>query len=341
MTTKVRIAAVGDILMWQKQIDSAQISGTNRYSFDGMFKEVASYLRKADLTIGNLETTFSGRERLYERKNPKTQYPMFNCPDELAGSLKRVGFDVLTTANNHCMDRSESGLRRTLQVLDSNEIKHTGTFRSVEESRKPLIIKVNGIKIGILAYTYGTNYLPVPQSWMVNRIHDKKMKAEISYLKSRVDLVIIALHFGREFRHSPGYGQRTLVDNLLDWGADIILGSHPHVLQPMYVKDNKKLVIYSLGNFISDRMRNNIDTESSIILCITVMKDINGKVRFSRVSYIPTWVHRYYLGKKIKFRVLPIRFFLNYPDRYITKKDLDTMNRVWVRTTKLIKGRAK
>ncbi|MBO8162907.1 MAG: CapA family protein [Brevibacillus sp.] len=348
MTTRVKIAAVGDILMWRRQIHSARMGKEQRYSFDEMFREVAPYLQSADLTIGNLETTLSGRESRYQRTNPKTGWPMFNCPDELAGALKRAGFDVLTTANNHCMDRGVQGLKRTLRVLDQHQLAHTGTFRTREEAQSFLVKEVNGIKFGILAYTYGTNRIPVPKSkpWLVNRIRKNKIIHDLKRLRPNVDVIIVALHFGQEFKRHPNASQRALVRALFQHGADIILGAHPHVLQPMYVKQmenavglKKKFVIYSLGNFISDRMLNSLHADSGVIVNINVEKNNQGQVRISDVHYVPTWVHKPVRQGKLRFCVLPIRSALVNPSLALSQRDRRTMRRVWKNTTSHLKGK--
>ncbi len=159
---------------------------------------------------------------------------MFNCPNELAGTLKRAGLHVLTTANNHCMDRGVNGLKRTLQVLDQHQLYHTGTFRNPAEASKPLILNVKGIKIVILSYTYGTNYIPIPKNSpsIVNLIHPPKIVHDIHIVQPNVDVVIVSLHFGREFHRYPSDFQKGLVELLWKNGADIILGAHPHVIQP-------------------------------------------------------------------------------------------------------------
>lgn len=336
MTANIEIAAVGDILMWQKQISSAKIPNQNQYTFDSMFQHVAPYLKKADLTIANLETTFSGRETTYQTHHRKTGYPMLNCPDELASTLKRSGFDVLTTANNHCMDRGVRGLKRTLNILDRHGIAHTGTFSTKDAAGNGLIQEVKGIRVGILAYTYGTNHIPVPsdQPWLVNRIHESKIIREIRALKQRqADLVIAALHFGKEFYRYPDPKQTELVAKLMANGADIILGAHPHVLQPIVFRNNR-FAIYSLGNFISEKMWNIQHTLSSIILYLTVEKNDQGVTRVTGYRYIPTWVHRMHTLAGTKYRVLPIRQFLKNPDNKLSTGDLQTMRRVLASTTR-------
>jgi len=293
MTQVITIAAVGDILMWERQIAAARV-GRNRYSFDAMFAHLTPYLHRADLTIGNLETPLAGRERRYQIGTARRGFPRFNCPDELAATLKRTGFNVLTTANNHCLDRGVKGLTRTLDVLDRHEIAHTGTFRTQEESKRHLILEKNGIKVGIVAYTYGTNKQSVPISlhWMVNMIDTNKMMQDIAALRPLVDLVVVCPHFGREFSHAVTPQQRTLVTHLFHAGADLILGAHPHVIQPVEIRKTplpngtvkQQVVAYSLGNCISERITIFPHTECGAMLYLTVQKDEEGNTRILHVS---------------------------------------------------------
>ncbi|OEF96673.1 CapA family protein [Desulfuribacillus alkaliarsenatis] len=341
--TTINIAAVGDILMWRPQINAARANGGS-YSFDKMFKEVMPELKNADLTIGNLETTLSGPEFPHFRINPKTKYPMFNCPDELASTLKRVGFDILTTANNHCMDCGITGLNRTLDILDKHSLMHTGTYRTANEARKDLIVNVKGIKIGILSYTYGTNFIPVPEDrkWAVNSIYYPKLNKDIKRLKNKSDLVIVCLHFGREFYRYPSDKQKKTVEKTLEYGADIILGCHPHVLQPIvFHKQKNKLVIYSLGNFISQKMLNNKHSERALILKIQVKKDDNNNVTVADYSYLPTWVQERAVNGKKVYRVLPVKRFLDKPDTFISKTDSESLKQAWKSITSHIKGKAR
>lgn len=338
----VTIAAVGDILMWKPQIDSAKITETN-YNFDTVFKEVAPYLKDADLTIGNLETTLSGKKSPYFQRNPKTKYPMFNCPDELAHTLKKVGFDVLTTANNHCMDCGIDGLKRTLNVLDKVGIQHTGTFRTFKEAKEDLIVRVKGINFGILAYTYGTNLIPVPKDemWAVNRIRISKMLKDLKRIKKKSDITIVAVHFGREFHRYPSEKQKEVVKVLLANGADIILGCHPHVLQPIYFYKKKRngkgnpnqFVIYSMGNFISQKMWKNDHTLQSLILNLKVTKDEHGNVEVRSYSYIPTLVQDRKIKGPGRFRVLPVKKFRDNPDRLISNEDMEMLKKTWLNVT--------
>lgn len=316
--TSIKIAAVGDIMMWGSQIYSAKnLDGS--YSFDYMFKEVKSLLKDADLTIGNLETTLSGRERYYQRNNRVIGGPAFNCPDELAETLKKSGFDVLTTANNHCLDRGVEGLKRTLDILDKYGFYHTGTFRSYEESTQRLIIDVNGIKVGILACTYGTNgyELSEQEDWAVNYIGDN-MSAQIYEMKNQVDLTIVCLHAGIEFTTEISKGQRYWIQRFFEHGADIILGAHPHVIQTMEFKrvrdidgiEKDRFVIYSLGNFISNILWDDINSITSVVLRLEIDKRGQGNTVITNVEYNPTWVYISKVDGKEKFVLLPMSKYL-------------------------------
>lgn len=348
--TSIQIAAVGDLLMWRRQIASAKRAG-NTYSFDSMFREVAPYLRSADLTIGNLETTLSGREQMYQRRNPKTGWPMFNCPDELAGALKRAGIHVLTTANNHCLDRGFAGLRRTIRVLDKHGLQHTGTFATKAESRRLLVRTVKGIRVGILSYTYGTNgiVLPAGRSFAVNRINLAKMRSDLTRLRKQADVAVVAVHFGQEFHRYPNQRQKDVVKALFRNGADIVLGAHPHVLQPMVrttVRQGKgrsadRFAIYSMGNFVSDRMLGGIHSDSGVIVKIGVEKDSKGSTHLRQVRIVPTWVHRYGTKSGTRFRVLPVRRFLNASDSRLSQADRSKLRHVYRVTTGHLLGGAR
>ncbi|MGJ9381556.1 CapA family protein [Salipaludibacillus sp. CF4.18] len=358
--TTIKIAAVGDILMWERQIESALLPDEN-YSFDDMFKEVEPYLSNADLTIGNLETTLTGRELNYVHRQPKTLWPLFNCPDELAGTLKRVGFDVLTTGNNHCFDRGVTGLKRTLDILDQNKILHTGTFRSKNESKNFLITNVKGISIGILSYTYGTNVKlsKTDEPWLINYMTNKIL-SDIGKLRKQVDFLIVCLHFGREFSRNPNVRQKNWVKNCFMHGADVVLGAHPHVIQPMALKRvrdkegirKKRFVIYSLGNFITDRAGNyfrneqnlfipdrvqSIHSDSGVILQLKITKNKEGKTYISDITYVPTWVHFKNDDRK-QFRVLPVQI----PNHFdLTTQDIETIKQVRKITTSHLKGKVE
>ncbi|SFL76114.1 poly-gamma-glutamate synthesis protein (capsule biosynthesis protein) [Paenibacillus sp. 1_12] len=339
---EITIAAVGDILingaisMSVKQID------TNLYDFDSIFEDVAPILRDADLTIGNLEVPLKGNMPFIKKKNPRTGFPMFNGPEPLAAALKRSGFDVMITANNHCLDNGIEGLRRTLQVLDANQLAHTGTFAVPEQPRQPLIMDVKGIKIGILAYTKTTNQIPLLTAMRgsVNLINEAQILRDLREIKRKTDLNIISLHLGQEYRAVPTQEQRTLVRKLLQHGADIILGSHPHVLQPILRTSSNQLAMYSLGNFVSIRLNDNPYTNNGLILQLTIRKDTD-RTTISGVDWISTWTYRNFRGKRPIYRVIPNTAKANIQSREtrISPQQRKLMEHMRTYTSKLLRSR--
>ena len=226
----IHMAATGDIMCHLTNIKNAYSSTTKDYDFTNVFKNIAKYTQNADITVGNLETTFAGKSRGY------TGYPTFNTPEVLGKNLRDIGFDVICTANNHSMDKGYSGLESTLNFLDEYGLDHYGTARSAEEQDTILVKDVNGIKIAFLAYTYGTNGITVPKdkSYCVNLIDKDLIKEHITLAKEQnVDVICVNMHWGAEYKLTPNSTQKDLADFLFENGVDIILGSHPHVLEPM------------------------------------------------------------------------------------------------------------
>ena len=307
--TTISLCVVGDIMCHNTQYYDAYDSSTKTYDFSYVFSNIADELNSADLTIGNLETTFAGADRGY------TSYPTFNTPDALAEDLAEAGFDVLSTANNHSMDKGYKGLVRTLEILDENEISHMGTYSSEEEQSEILVKDVNGIKIAFLAYTYGTNGIPVPsgKEYCVNLIDKDKIKADLENAKSlEVDLISVNMHWGNEYRLTPTKEQESLADFLFENGADIILGSHPHVIEPMETRiitledgtTKEGFLIYSLGNFVSGQVKQY--TNHSIILNLEITKHAEGNITIDSIDYTPIYVFTKSTSPEGKFKILNI-----------------------------------
>lgn len=305
--TEIKIAAVGDLLINGKICMSVKQKGENTYNFDYLFEAVAPLLQEADLTIGNLEIPLKGDTPFVKKRNPKTGFPLFNAPEQLASSLKRNGFDVLCTANNHCLDNGMSGLLRTLEVLDENLLAHTGTFASLDQSKQLLIMDVRGIHVGVLSYTLGTNRIEIPKDnrWAVNLINEDKIKKDLCEIKTNTDLIIVSLHFGIEYHSMPDQKQIKLVNTLFQHGADIIIGSHPHVLQPLIRTKSNKVAIYSLGNFISVRLHNNPYTNNGLILQLKIKKEECSRAVITEVDWVPTWTLRRFHKGSASYRILP------------------------------------
>ena len=290
----IHMAATGDIMCHLTNIKNAYNSTTKDYDFTNVFKNIAKYTKNADITVGNLETTFAGKSRGY------TGYPTFNTPEVLGKNLRDIGFDVICTANNHSMDKGYSGLESTLNYLDEYRLEHYGTSRSEKEQDTILVKDVNGIKIAFLAYTYGTNGITVPKdkSYCVNLIDKDLIKEHIALAKEQnVDVICVNMHWGAEYKLTPNSTQKDLADFLFKNGVDIILGSHPHVLEPMEkrtvtledgtTKDG--FIIYSLGNFVSGQIYAN--TKSTVILNIEITKNSDGTISIGSINYTPVYLH--------------------------------------------------
>ena len=309
----INIAVIGDIMCHNTQFQDAYDRGTDSYDFTYVLEDVVEYLEKPDLTIGNLETTLAGKTIGY------SGYPTFNTPEALAQNLKDLGVDILSTVNNHCMDKGIKGLKSTIDELDKWGFYHTGTFKTKEDSEKPLIVEKNGIKFGIVAYTYGTNGITVPSdySFSVNLIDKDKMARDIERVKKEnVDVIIAIMHWGIEYQTEPNAEQKDLADFLFDHGVDIVLGGHPHVLQTMEKREielddgTKKdgFIVYSLGNFISGQVKTY--TKQSVILNIGLTKhnnsDAEKKITIDDVSYVPVYMYDSKASSK-RYKLLDIR----------------------------------
>lgn len=304
------LVSVGDIMMHSDEISSGFDRQTKTYDYRGMFEEVKPYLEAGDITIGNLEFVMAGEKERY------TGYPMFNAPSEVADAIKAAGVDVLTTANNHSLDRYFKGVEHTIDVLDHRGLLHTGTYKTEEASLKPLIMESDGIKIAFLAYTYGTNGLKTDKdkTFSVNYINKEKIKSDIvGARKAGADLVCVSMHFGTEYQREPVPMQKDLVTFLAENGVDIILGGHPHVLEPMEIrkvtvdgKAKEVVILYSQGNFISGQRGRYVDTGAIFYLTFHKEGD-QGEVVLEGVRFIPTWVDTTNAKGHTQFRVLPSR----------------------------------
>lgn len=341
-TSTLLISAVGDIMVHMPQIRAAELPGGG-YDFKGVFEEVKPYIEKADIALANFETTIGTPNRGY------SGYPRFSAPHQVLKALHFAGFDVLITANNHCLDWLEFGVENTLNKMDEYGIMHTGTARTVEESQRLLIIEKNDIKVGVLAYTYGTNgreaHVSAEKlSYMVNYFSDfDKVRQDIKRMEEAgTDVIIVFMHWGNEYERVPNDEQRDLAQRLVDAGADIVFGSHPHVIQPVEIKEvareggamKKAFVAYSLGNFISNQRERY--TDSGVIMNVEIVKDHGeNAVSIANIDYIPTWVYKYYRGGKARYRILPVEKYLNGTGELLDA-DEQRLKDVWRETTSVL-----
>lgn len=254
-TTRISLLFSGDIMGHDSQIAAAYEKTNGAYDYSRCFQFVRSYIQSADIAIGNLEVTLAGP--------PYKGYPQFSSPDELAVTLKDAGFDILVTANNHSVDRGKKGILRTIKVLDSLDIPHTGTFVDDVDrlNNYPLFINRNGFSIALLNYTYGTNGIPVPSPAIVNPLDTVLIGQDLALAKEKKpDVTIAFVHWGVEYENLPRKEQKAITEFLFKNGADLVIGAHPHVLQPMeWRKSEDKLVVYSLGNFVSGQRKRYTD----------------------------------------------------------------------------------
>ncbi len=280
-STEVSLLFVGDAMQHSTQIEAAKEG--NRYNYTPCFERISDEIASADYAVVNLEAPVGGR--------PYTGYPCFSAPDEYAAALQEAGFDLFLTANNHSLDRHSRGAARTLNLLDSIEVDHVGTYRNPEEEMlyHPLMKTVKGIRIAFLNYTYGTNGIKPTPPLVVNYIDRERMKQDIATAKKlNAELIVACVHWGDEYQLLPNKNQQELADLLVDEGVQLVIGAHPHVIQPMEIRydevgNPKALVVYSLGNFISNMKTR--DTVGGAMVKVTITRDEWFHVNIKSAQY--------------------------------------------------------
>jgi poly-gamma-glutamate synthesis protein (capsule biosynthesis protein) len=336
--SRLNLLFVGDIMGHGPQIKSAEIVKDEKFDYSPCFKYVRPIIEGADLAIGNLELTLPGEP-------PYQGYPQFRSPDDLAYALRLSGFDMMVTSNNHSNDAGKLGVINTISTLKSYGFYQTGTFKNKEEKELfyPLIVYKNGFKLAFLNYTYGTNGLSTKEPTVVNLIDTTLIKNDLDLaVKLNPDAIIVIMHWGLEYQLSESAEQRMLSKKIMGWGADLIVGSHPHVVQPIrqdsvLQSDNtfKKVVVaYSLGNFISNQTKPN--TDGGIMFESELVKNLNtGKVVFGKNHYIPIWR---YIDKDSKgkstYHIVPVSAFETDDSNLLemTEKDKKAMKNFVIKT---------
>ena len=294
----------GDAMQHQAQLDQARLrDGKGGYDYSDCFTYIAPTVTEADYAVCNLEVPLGGGPDY-------TGYPCFSAPDSYAVALKDAGFDMFMTANNHSLDRRDRAARRTLVALDSLGIDHVGSFRdSLEREEKvPFIKDIKGFKIGFLNYTYGTNGIPPQDGVEIALIDRDRMAREIRETRDAgAEIVVVMVHWGVEYVLLQNRNQEELADFLVDQGVDLVIGGHPHVVQPMKVVRNEKvgkdvLVVYSLGNLISNMKT--ADTRGGALVRARIERDADGKARFKSADY-DTFFSAKPTGPTSNFMVIP------------------------------------
>lgn len=331
------IAAVGDLMCHGSQFKYvAQPDGS--YNFLPCFEFIKYYIASADFAIGNVETTFAGK------KIPYSGFPLFNTPDEYAAALKEIGFDFVTTGNNHSNDTYTQGILRTIDVLDSVGLMHTGTFKSQAERDSIQLTTISGTRVAILNYTYSTNGidLPADKMYLVNLIDSTTIVKDIQAAKQLdAELIIIYYHYGEEYQRLPSSYQKKYNRIAINAGADIILGSHPHVLEPadFFATNNGNIdtgfIIYSMGNFISNQ-RDPYTYEGVIINLHFEKNTHTKKIKLKDVDYVPTWVYRGTNAEKKLHVVFPAGDTTHLQVNYLNQKDKEEIMEAAKNTARIL-----
>ena len=335
LVSTATVLSTGDILMHGKVINSGK-QDDGSYNFDSIFQYVKSYAQAADFSVANLETTLCGTDNGYAYAgNPK-----FNCPDAIVDSLKGAGFDMLLTANNHADDTSLVGYKRTLNVVREKGLDTLGTYLSAGE-QKWTIEEVNGIKIGMVCYTYSDgfsqngypllNYNEVGENGILNYFTYDKLPEFYTQLQGYLDemkaagaeATVVYLHWGEEYKWKTGEGpnanQTAMAQKLCDMGVDVIVGGHPHVVQPVDLlqsgtdAEHKTIVLYSMGNAVSNQRKEEMQqseptghTEDGVLFCVTFAKYSDGSVFVDSAELIPTWVNMHANSGSTEYNILPL-----------------------------------
>jgi poly-gamma-glutamate synthesis protein (capsule biosynthesis protein) len=320
---KISLLFMGDIMGHDEQILSAENKETNTFNYDEVFKYIREEISEADIAIANFEVTLAGP--------PYKGYPTFSSPAELAVACRDAGIDFFVTANNHAADRGKMGIISTLNKLDSLKIPHTGTFsdKSGRDSLYPLIINKNGKSLALLNYTYGTNGINVPRPAIVNMLDKELIAADIDKAKEKnPDLIILFLHWGTEYDTIPSNSQSDLAEYFFSCGADLIIGSHPHVMQKMiWTKRNgeqkDKVMVYSLGNFVSNQRKSKTDGGAMVRI---ELEQQNDSLYVTNAGYYLTWVFTPIEKYRKRFYILPCSKFENNPEFFSNTADYKKMN---------------
>lgn len=302
--SEVKILAMGDMIFHQPIVKNYR--SNDSYDFTPIFNNISSDINEADLAIANFEGSVNSNRKL-------SGFPLFNFPKETIYSLKNVGFDLLSTANNHALDTGLDGIAETISHINESGMKNFGTL--AEDGDKGIIVEKNGIKIGLISFTdtlNGMDSLMRGKEYSVNTFA-QDVKSDIQNLKDNSDIVIVYPHWGNEYQLVPNERQIFLKEMLQESGADIILGSHPHVLQRYEVEDknNKKyFTIFSMGNALSNQRVENLKksgVDTGALIKLVIEKDnVSGETKLKSYGVYPTYVNRYHANGKLNYDLVKL-----------------------------------
>lgn len=372
VVTTAAIGAMGDLLMHMPIFDdltkyNAEVQQNDgSYDFESVFRYLGGYTSSLDFAVANLETTLCGTDNGYAYSG----YPLFNCPDEVVDGVKDAGFDLLLTANNHSYDTSLVGMKRTLDVIRSRGLKTLGTYAS-SDLQKWTIQEINGIRVGMLCYTYATSETEdgrpslnlnaaISEPGLCNYYTYENLEAfynEVSgYLQEMknegAEATVIFMHWGQEYILTENEQQNAIAQKLCDLGVDVIIGGHPHVIQPMELltstvaPEKKTVCIYSLGNVVSNQRKGNLQaistahTEDGVLFSVSFEKYSDGTVYLAGVNVLPTWVNMHNNQRgKTEYNILPLDVEVKEQWQSLFNLDASTVKKAeesWDRTMEIL-----
>lgn len=326
-TQRISLLFAGDLMQHGPQIKAAQ-QADGTYDYTECFRYMKQEISEADVAIVNFETTLADK--------PYTGYPTFCAPDEFLRDCQKTGFDIMLTANNHSCDKGKKGIERTIMMMDSLHIPHLGSYvdEAARKEQYPFLLEKNGFRIVLLNYTYGTNGIPVPKPNIINTIDTLQIRKDILAAKAmNPDAIIAFMHWGVEYTLKPVATQVTLADWLLRQGVTHVIGGHPHVVEPIEVREDangdKHVVAYSLGNFVSNQSQEH--TYGGMLVKLELEKEVSKpsllenlsshllneskeKVSVASCSYSLYFVTRPVMSGHKQHRVYPV----SIPDSLIT-----------------------
>ena len=296
---------IGDVMSHMPQVDAARLpDGT--YDYAPCYRFLAPYIASAVICIANMEVPLAGA--------PYSGYPQFSCPDAMMSQLFDAGVDVFLTANNHTCDKGAKGIRRTIQVMDSLGIPHVGTYLDSTDfqQRNPLMVERDGFRVAVLNYTYGTNGIPAPNPFIVNMLDSAAIARDIARARElKADYIVVMPHWGIEYERKQNKGQKGYANYMYECGVDMVIGGHPHVVQPITLENKneygvaQRVTAYSLGNFVSNQRKRY--TDGGIIVKCEIVRDTNGTVRVTNYEYLPYWVYKGVCQGKYQYHILPAK----------------------------------
>ena len=298
---KTKLIFAGDVMQHKQQLDEAR-TNEGTYSYSHWYRHIAKEVKQADIAVANLETP------IY--KEGFNGYPSFCAPDSFLYAIRDAGFNVILFANNHCMDKGKRGALHTLDLLDSLGISHCGVYRDIKEreERYPLVVESNGVNIAILNYTYGTNGNNIPSPIVVNLIDKPTIEEDIFKARSKgADVIIACMHWGDEYVRIPPKRVQELSQWMIEQGIDHIIGNHPHIIQPIEIREDSETpdrhaVVYSTGNLVSNMSLRGTDGGMMIKM---ELKKILNYTRIASLEYFLTWIAPKDSNGNRDFTILP------------------------------------